>query len=184
MKNPWGAADQSRKLSDIPGSKSRRPEEEKEWTESRTAIDLHSVRFNSLTSCWPWLFLSLSGNTEALYALVLLLRVPLEIQRTRPRYHEILDFIKKRFISTSTKLPCLGLSRESVQQHDWWLQQVIDVVYDLHAVQHIRKPISAHHGSTCSALYSPLTHNAGKVSAGEGTFLEAPQACLRRSKPQ
>lgn len=76
-KPPKGAVDQSLMLSDIPGSKSQRPAEEKEWTESWRAIDLHSVMFSGVT---PAGLGSLCVNTEAVYALVLLSTVPLEVQ--------------------------------------------------------------------------------------------------------
>lgn len=175
-------------LSDFPGSKSLRPEEEKEWTEYWTAIDLHSVIFNSVTPAG--IGSSHCVNIEALHALVLLLlSVPLEVPLTRSMVAWDPWFHQKKFIWTSSKLPCPPFLARMAQWDSaaTWLMAAADYwccVYDLHVAQHIRKPILSHHASTCLHLCS--VHNIKnaeeELSAIDGTFLKAPQACLRKSK--
>lgn len=72
-----------------------------------------------------------------------------------------------------------------LHQHDWWLQQIIDLVFMTYMqVQHIRKPVVVALASIC-AQYTTLRMQRVKLfclSARDGTSLKAPQARSRGSK--
>lgn len=136
LKPPYGDVGQNVMLSDFPGSKSQRPEEEKEWTGSWGAIDLHSVMFNSLTPAGL-------GSLYTEYWSSINCRAPANCAFGSSA-HQKRDGVRS-LISSKRDLfkhppSCLCLSDGSAT----WLMIAADYwcsVYDLHAVRHIRKPI-------------------------------------------